>query len=97
MNQLGVPSYKKGQLSDEAGYSHIELKSLGMTLLVQYYMCSTSIPCVRVLGYVQEGSAEGMSSGLEIIDKLRPPVNLLPIPESHKAAIRPRGLDLRNK
>jgi hypothetical protein len=88
MNQLGVSSYKKRQLSDEAGYGCIELKSLGIRVFVQYYVCSTNIPCVRVLGYVQEGSAAEMSSELETIDKLRPPSNLMPIPELHKAAIR---------
>jgi hypothetical protein len=79
---------ERRQLSDEAGYGRIELKSLGITVFVQYYVCSTNIPCVRVLGYVQEGSAASMSGRQELVDELHLPVKLMPIPELYKAAIR---------
>jgi hypothetical protein len=44
--------YKKGrQLSCETGYGRIELDNVGRTVLVQYYICCSNIPCVRVLLY----------------------------------------------
>ncbi|MDQ3852061.1 MAG: hypothetical protein M3299_04430 [Thermoproteota archaeon] len=75
-------------MSYQSRYGIIEPKKLGSTVLVQYYVCNANIPCVNVLGYVQQGSMERVSSGQEFIDKLHLPVNLMCIPEPHKAAIR---------
>ena len=89
MTGEGLSSNRDRQLSYQSRYGLIELKKLGRTVLVQYYVCNANIPCVRVLGYVQQDPVERVSSGLESIDKLHLPVNLLMcIPEPHKAAIR---------
>jgi hypothetical protein len=90
MAGLGLSSYKgRRQFSHEAAYSHIELKKLGRTVLVQYHVCCSNIPCVRVLGYIQERSATRLSGGgLELLDEPHLPANLKPIPEQHKWVIR---------
>lgn len=88
MTEGGLSSNKDRQLSYQSRYGRIELKKLSRTVLVQYYVCNANIPCVRVLGYIQEGSAARASSGREVKDKLHLPVNLMCIPEPHKAAIR---------
>lgn len=75
-------------LSYQARYGRIELKELGRTVLVQYYICCSNIPCVRVLGYIQERSAARASDGQEIEDELHLPAKLTPIPERHKWIIR---------
>jgi len=75
-------------LSYQARYGRIELKELGRTVLVQYYICYSNIPCVRVLGYIQERSAARSSGELEIEDELHLPAKLTPIPERHKWVIR---------
>jgi hypothetical protein len=75
-------------LSYQARYGRIELKELGRTVLVQYYICCSNIPCVRVLGYIQERSAARASDGQEIEDELHLPAKLTPIPERHKWVIR---------
>ncbi len=55
---LKALSPKKGmQLSCETGYGCIELDKVGITVLVQYHVCCSNIPCVRVLGYIKEQSA----------------------------------------
>ena len=81
-------SYEGRHFSYEAGYSRIELNKLGRTVLVQYYVCRSYLPCVRVLGYIQEGSTTRVSSGQEPLDELHLPDNLKPIPEQHKWVIR---------
>jgi hypothetical protein len=88
MTQEGLSSNNKRQFSFQAPYDRIELKELGRTVLVQYYVCSSNIPCVRVLGYIQEGSAARVSSGQELEDELHLPANLKPIPDQHKWVIR---------
>src|SRR5919112_6303860 len=89
MAGLRAFSYKKRtQLSREAGYSRIELDNIGRTVLVQYYVCCSNIPCVRVLGYIQEHSAMTASSGQEFLHESRLPPRLEPIPEEHKWLIR---------
>ena len=88
MTGKGLSSNRDRQLSYQSRYGLIELKKLGRAVLVQYYVCNANIPCVRVLGYVQQGSVERVSSGPEFIDKLHLPVNLMCIPEPHKPAIR---------
>ena len=88
MTGKGSSSNRDRRLSYQSRYGLIELKKPGRMMLVQYYVCNANIPCVRVLGYVQQGSVERVSSGMEFIDKLHLPVNLMCIPEPHKAAIR---------
>jgi hypothetical protein len=88
MAGLGLSSYKKRQSSYEAGYSRMELKKLGRTVLVQYYVCCSNIPCVRVLGYIQERSATRVSDGQELARGLHLPASLSPIPEQHKWVVR---------
>lgn len=66
----------------------MELKKLGKTVLVQYYVCCNNIPCVRVLGYIQERSATRVSDGQELADGLHLPASLRPIPEQHKWVVR---------
>lgn len=88
MTQEGLSSNNEGQFSYQARYSRIELKELGRTVLVQYYFCSSNIPCVRVLGYIQEGSAARVSGGQKFEDEMHLPANLKPIPEQHKWVIR---------
>ena len=84
MTQEGLSSNNKRQFSFQAPYDRIELKELGRTVLVQYYVCSSNIPCVRVLGYIQEGSAARVSGGQKFEDEMHLPANLKPIPEQHK-------------
>ncbi len=83
-------SYKKGrQLSCEiGGYGCIELDKVGRTVLVQYYVCCSNIPCVRVLGYTQEQSAIGAKSGQEFLNEPHLPLGLESIPDEHKWLIR---------
>ena len=89
MVELKTLSYKKGrQLSCETGYDCIELDDVGRTVLVQYYVCSSNIPCVRVLGYIQEHSALRASSEQEFLIESHLPPSLEPIPEEHKWFIR---------
>jgi hypothetical protein len=89
MAGLGLSSYKgRRQFSHEAAYSHIELKKLGRTVLVQYHVCCSNIPCVRVFGYIQERSATRLNGGLELLDQPHLPANLKPIPEQHRWVIR---------
>lgn len=88
MTQDGLSSNNKRQFSYQAPYDRIELKELGRTVLVQYYVCSSNIPCVRVLGYIQEGSAARVSGGQELEDELHLPANVKPIPDQHKWVIR---------
>jgi hypothetical protein len=47
-------------------YGRVEVKKLGRTVLVQYCVCSSNIPCVRVLGYIPDG-ARLLPAGLERI------------------------------
>jgi hypothetical protein len=88
MTQDGLSSNNEGQFSYQARYGRIELKELDRTVLVQYYVCYSNIPCVRVLGYIQEGSTARVSCWQEFEDEMHLPVNLKPIPEQHKWAIR---------
>ena len=89
MVELKTLSYKKWrQLSCETGYDCIELDDVGRTVLVQYYVCSSNIPCVRVLGYIQEHSALRASSEQEFLIESHLPPGLEPIPEEHKWFIR---------
>jgi hypothetical protein len=88
MTEGELSSDNERQLSYQARYGRIELKELGRTVLVQYYVCSSNIPCVRVLGYIQERSAARTSGGQEIEDELHLPAKLMPIPERHKWVIR---------
>jgi hypothetical protein len=88
MTQDGLSFSNEKQFSYQAPYDRIELKELGRTVLVQYYVCSSNIPCVRVLGYIQEGSAARVSGGQELEDELHLTTNLKPIPEQHKWVIR---------
>jgi hypothetical protein len=88
MAEEGLSSIKERQLSFQSQYGRIVLKKLSRTVLVQYYVCNANIPCVRVLGYIQEGSGARVNSGPEVKDKLHLPVNVMCIPEPHKAAIR---------
>jgi hypothetical protein len=66
----------------------MELKKLGRMVLVQYYVCCSNIPCVRVLGYIQERSATRVNDGQELADGLHLPSNLKSIPEQHKWVVR---------
>lgn len=82
-------SSKERQLSYEAGYSRIELKKIRRTVLVQYHVCCSNIPCVRVLGYLQEPSPTGLKSGRKLLEGPRLLANLMPIPDDDKWIIRP--------
>jgi hypothetical protein len=73
MTQEGLSSNNEGQFSYQARYGRIELKELDRTVLVQYYVCSSNIPCVRVLGYIQEGSAARVSGEQEFEDEMHLP------------------------
>jgi hypothetical protein len=75
-------------LSHQARYGRIELRELGRTVLVQYYVCCSNIPCVRVLGYIRERSAAKTRAGLRLANELHLPAKLTPIPERHKWVIR---------
>jgi hypothetical protein len=88
MTEERLSSNNERQFSHQARYGRIELKELGRMVLVQYYVCYSNIPCVRVLGYIQEGSAARVSSGQELEDEMHLPANLKPIPEQHKWVIR---------
>jgi hypothetical protein len=81
-------SNNERQLSYQARYDRIELKELGRTVLVQYYVCSSNIPCVRVLGYIQERSTAKTRAELRFANELHLPAKLTPIPERHKWVIR---------
>ena len=89
MAGLRTWSYKKGmQLSCETGYGRIELDNVGRTVLVQYHVCCSNIPCVRVLGYIQKHSAMRAGSEQVFLNESRLPPGLEPIPEEHKWFIR---------
>ena len=88
MTEDKLSSNNERQLSYQARYGRIELKELGRTVLVQYYICCSNIHCVRVLGYIQERSAARTSAGLRLEDELHLPAKLTPIPERHKWVIR---------
>jgi hypothetical protein len=83
-----LSSDNERQFSHQARYGRIELKELGRTVLVQYYICCSNIPCVKVLGYIQERSAASASAGLRLADELHLPAKLTPIPNQHKWVIR---------
>lgn len=89
MPALGLSSSKGRQLPYDSGYNRIELKKLKRTVLVQYHICCSNIPCVRVLGYIQDHSATGLSSGKELSEGQHLTVNLRPIPDQDKWVIRP--------
>jgi hypothetical protein len=89
MAALGLSSPKGKQLSYDSGYSCIELKKLRRTVLVQYHICYSNLPCVRVLGYIQERPATRLSSGKELSERQRLPADLRPIPDQDKWVIRP--------
>lgn len=89
MNEDKLSSNNERQLlSYQARYGRIELKEFGRTVLVQYYICCSNIPCVRVLGYIQERTTARASSGQEVEDEPYLPAKLTPIPERHKWVIR---------
>jgi hypothetical protein len=88
MTQDGLSSNNERQFFYQGRYGCIELKKLGRTVLVQYYVCRSNIPCVKVLGYIQERSAARVSSRQELADDLHMQANLKPIPEQHKWVIR---------
>lgn len=88
MNALGLSSSKARQLSYDSGYSRIELKKLKRTVLVQYHICCSNIPCVRVLGYIQECPATRLSSGKGLSEGHHLLANLRPIPDQDKWVIR---------
>ena len=88
MAALGLSSPNGRQLPYDAGYSRIELKKLRRTVLVQYHICCSNIPCVRVLGYIQERPAARVSSGEELSKGHHLPANLTPIPDQDKWVIR---------
>ena len=88
MTEEGLSSNIERQLSYQARYGRIELKKLSRTVFVQYYVCCSNIPCVRVLGYIQEHSATRVSDGQELADGLHLPASLRPIPEQHKWVVR---------
>ena len=89
MTGLNAWSCKKGtQLSCEPGYACIELDNVGRTVLVQYYLCCSNIPCVRVLGYIQEHSDMRVDSEQEFLNEPRILRDLDPIPEEHKWLVR---------
>src|SRR5688500_6970352 len=83
-----LSSDNERQFSHQARYGRIELKELGRTVLVQYYICCNNIPCVKVLGYIQERSAASASARLRPADELHLPAKLTPIPNQHKWVIR---------
>jgi hypothetical protein len=90
MTALGPSSSKARQSSYDSGYSRIELKKLKRTVLVQYHICCSNIPCVRVLGYIQERPATRLSSCKELSEGHHHlPANLRPIPDQDKWVIRP--------
>ena len=89
MAALGLSSPKGKQLSYDSGYSRIELKKLKRTVLVQYHICCSNIPCVRVLGYIQERPATRLRSGKELSEGHHLLANLRPIPDQDKWVIRP--------
>ena len=89
MAALGLSSPKGKQLSYDSGYSCIELKKLRRTVLVQYHICCSNIPCVRVLGYIQERPAARVGSARELSKGYHLPANLRPIPDQDKWVIRP--------
>lgn len=88
MTEEGLSSNNERQLSYQAQYGRIELKKLSRTVFVQYYVCCSSIPCVRVLGYIQQGSAASASGGRERVDELHLPADLKRVAEPHKEVIR---------
>src|SRR5919109_249349 len=88
MAALGLSSPNGRQLSYDSGYSRIELKKLRRTVLVQYHICCSNIPCVRVLGYIQECPAARVGSGKELSEGHHLPANLRPIPDEDKCVIR---------
>lgn len=49
----------------QARYGRVELEKLGRTVLVQYYVCNSSMPCVKVLGYIPAGRHARRPAGLE--------------------------------
>ena len=63
--KLLLSSNKEKQLSYQSRYDSIELKKLSRTVLMQYYVCC-SMPCVRALGYIQQGSVARASGGQEL-------------------------------
>jgi hypothetical protein len=89
MAELNALSYKSGRrLASDTGYGCIQLDSVGRAVLVKYYICSSNIPCVRVLGYVQEGSTMRARRDGEFLNESDLPLALEPIPEQHKWLIR---------
>ncbi|MDQ4067232.1 MAG: hypothetical protein M3114_06555 [Thermoproteota archaeon] len=88
MTEDELYSNNETQLSYRARYGRMELKELGRTVLLQYYVCCSNLPCVRVLGYIQERSAASASAGLRLADGLHLPAKLMPIPDEHKWIIR---------
>jgi hypothetical protein len=88
MAALGLSSFKGRQLSYDSVYNRIELKKLRRTVLVQYHNCCSNIPCVRVLGYIQELSATRPGNGKELSERHCLPADLRPIPDQDKWVIR---------
>jgi hypothetical protein len=88
MTEDELYSNNETQLSYQARYGRMELKELGRTVLLQYYVCCSNLPCVRVLGYIQERSAASASAGLRLAHGLHLPAKLMPIPNEHKWIIR---------
>ena len=89
MAALGLSSSNGRQSPYDSGYSRIELKKLRRTVLVQYHICCSNIPCVRVLGYIQERPATRLSNGEELSEGHHLQANLRPIPDQDKWVIRP--------
>ena len=86
--KLLLYSNKEKQLSYQSRYDSIELKKLSRTVLMQYYVCCCcSMPCVRAIGYIQQGSAARASGRQELLDELHVPVDPKHMPESHKEVI----------
>jgi hypothetical protein len=89
MAAFELSSSKGKQLSYDSGYNRIELKKLRRTVLVQYHICCSNIPCVRVIGYIQERPAIRLSNGKELSEGHLLQANLRPIPDQDKWVIRP--------
>ena len=88
MAVLRLSSSKGRQLSYDSAYNRIELNKLRRTVLVQYHICYSNIPCVRVLGYIQERPATREGNGKEPSERHRLPAGLRPIPDQDKWIIR---------
>jgi hypothetical protein len=83
-----LSSNSERQLSFQARYGRIESKKLSRTVIVQYYVCCSNIPCDRMLGHTQQESTASASGGQEHVDELHLPADLKRAAEPHKEVIR---------